>query len=92
MSVHRRARQRAGVEVYDLGPCSSAGVLAGLAIASFGHLVQVIRHGLEKIQYRPGFVEGCLAGTGLTLDLIQHSTDIMNERSFNERAWPDGRS
>jgi hypothetical protein len=44
------------------------GVLANLAVASFGHLVQVIRHGLKKIQYRPGLIEGCLAGTGLALE------------------------
>ena len=44
------------------------GVLANLAVASFAHLVQVIRHGLKKIQYQPGLIEGCLAGTGLTLD------------------------
>jgi hypothetical protein len=44
------------------------GVLAKLAVASFGHLVQVIRHGLKKIQYQPGLIEGCLAGTGLTLE------------------------
>jgi hypothetical protein len=42
---------------------------------SFAHLVQVIRHGLEKIQYQPGLIEGCLAGTGRTLD---HPTDITN--------------
>jgi hypothetical protein len=41
------------------------GVLANIAEASFAHLVQVIRHGLKKIQYRPGLIEGCLAGTGL---------------------------
>ena len=46
------------------------GVLANLAAASFSHLVQVIRHGLKKIQYRPGLIEGCLAGTGLSLDQI----------------------
>jgi len=44
------------------------GVLANLAVAGFGHLVQVIRHGLKKIQYRPGLIEGCLAGTGLVLE------------------------
>jgi hypothetical protein len=44
------------------------GVLANLAIASFGHLIQVIRHGLKKIQYQPGLIEGCLAGTGLALE------------------------
>src|SRR5215472_17306563 len=43
------------------------GVLANLAVASFAHLVQVSRHGLKKIQYQPGLIEGCLAGTGLTL-------------------------
>jgi DDE superfamily endonuclease len=44
------------------------GVLANLAVASLAHLVHVIRHGLKKIQYRPGLIEGCLAGTGLTLN------------------------
>ena len=44
------------------------GVLANLAMASFGHLVQVIRHGLKKIQYQPGLIEGCLVGTGLALE------------------------
>ena len=51
------------------------GVLANLAVASYGHLVQVIRHGLKKIQYQPGLLEGCLAGTGLTLD---HPVNIKN--------------
>jgi hypothetical protein len=32
------------------------GVLANLAVASFAHLVQVIRHGLKK-----SLIEGCLA-------------------------------
>jgi hypothetical protein len=50
------------------------GVLANLAVASFSHLLQVIRHGLKKIQYQPGLIEGCLAGTGLTLE--QDDTDI----------------
>ena len=54
------------------------GVLANLAVASFAHLVQVIRHGLKKIQYRPGLIEGCLAGIGLTLDRAEHPTDITN--------------
>jgi hypothetical protein len=44
------------------------GVLANLAVARFAHLVQVIRHGLKKIQYQPGLIEGCLAGTGLALE------------------------
>ena len=44
------------------------GVLANLAVASFAHLVQVIRHGLKKIQYQLGPIEGCLAGPGLTLE------------------------
>ncbi len=34
------------------------GVLANLAVASFAHLVQVIRHGLKKAQYQPGLIEG----------------------------------
>jgi hypothetical protein len=45
-------------------------------LASFGHLVQVIGRGLKKIQYRPGLVEGCLAGTGLALEPGETPTDI----------------
>jgi transposase len=54
------------------------GVLSSLAVASFSHLVQVIRHGLKKIQYQLSLIEGCLAGTGLTLDQVKHPTDITN--------------
>jgi DDE superfamily endonuclease len=52
------------------------GVLANLAAASFSHLLQVIRHGLKKVQYQPGLIEGCLAGTGLTLQ--PDGADITN--------------
>ena len=34
------------------------GDLANLAVASFGHLVQVIRHGLKKIQYQADLIKG----------------------------------
>ena len=66
----------------DLNPVEGAwsvlkrGVLANLAVASFGHLLQVTRRGLKKIQYRPGLIEGFLAGTGLNLDEV--ATDITN--------------
>ena len=58
------------------GRCSSAASLANLAVASFAHLVQVIRHGLKKIQYQPRLIEGCLTGTGLSLE--PDWTDITN--------------
>jgi hypothetical protein len=29
---------------------------------------RVFKHGLKKIQYQPGLIEGCLAGTGLSLE------------------------
>ena len=58
-------------------------MLANLAVASFGHLVQVIRQGLKKIQYRPGLIEGCLAGTGLALEPGETPVDIMNQISVN---------
>jgi hypothetical protein len=53
-------------------------VLANPAVASFGHLAQVIRHGLKKIQYRPGLIEGCLAGTGLAMQPGETPVDIVN--------------
>jgi hypothetical protein len=52
------------------------GALANLAVTSFAHLLQVIRHGLKKIQYQPGLIEGCLTGTGLSLR--PDGTDIAN--------------
>jgi hypothetical protein len=64
----------------DLNPAEGiwsvlkGGGLANLAAVSFSHLLQVIRHGLKKIQYQPGLIEGCLAGTGLTLQ--PDGTDI----------------
>jgi hypothetical protein len=65
----------------DLNPLEGAwsvlkrGMLANQA-ASYARLLQVIRHSLQKIQRRPGLLEGCLAGTGLTLE--PDSTDITN--------------
>jgi hypothetical protein len=44
------------------------GPLASLAFTGPAHLLQVIRHGLRKIQHQPGLIEGCLAGTGLSLE------------------------
>ena len=44
------------------------GPLANVAFTGFAHLLQVIKTGLKKIQYQPGLIEGCLAGTGLTLE------------------------
>jgi DDE superfamily endonuclease len=52
------------------------GVLANLAIASLAHLLQVIRHSLKIIQYQPGLIEGCLAGTGLALELDRQTSRI----------------
>jgi hypothetical protein len=49
-------------------PVLKRGVLANLAVASFAHLVPVIWHGLSKMQYQPGLIDGCLAGTGLVLE------------------------
>lgn len=39
------------------------GALANLAFTGYSHL----RHTLRKIQYQPGLIEGCIAGTGLSL-------------------------
>jgi hypothetical protein len=51
------------------GPVLRRGVLAGLAVASSGYLVQVIGQGLQEIRYRPRLVGGCRTGTGRSLEL-----------------------
>jgi transposase len=42
-------------------------VLANLAATGLDHLITVIKHGLKRLQYRPGLIDGCLAETGLAL-------------------------
>jgi hypothetical protein len=49
---------------------------ASLAAASFAHLLQATRHGPKKIQYQPGLIKGCLAGTGPAPET--GATDITN--------------
>ncbi|MFF5017850.1 IS630 family transposase, partial [Streptomyces sp. NPDC001165] len=41
--------------------------LSNTAFTTPEHLIQTIRHGLRTIQYRPDLIDGCLAGTGLSL-------------------------
>jgi hypothetical protein len=44
------------------------GPLANVAFTGFTHLLQAVKAGLRKIQYQPGLIDGCLAGTGLSLE------------------------
>ncbi|MFC8720627.1 transposase [Kitasatospora sp. NPDC057198] len=41
--------------------------LGNLAAADLGQITRAVKRRLEQIQYRPDTVDGCLAGTGLTL-------------------------
>jgi hypothetical protein len=43
--------------------------LANFAAANLDHLIRVTKRKLKKIQYRPHLLEGCLAETGLTLEM-----------------------
>ena len=42
--------------------------MASFAAADLDGLVRIIKRKLKKIQYRPHLIDGCLAGTGLTLE------------------------
>jgi hypothetical protein len=50
-------------------------VLAGLAVASSGHRIQVTGQGLRKIRYQPRLAGGCRTGTGRSRE--PDSADIM---------------
>jgi transposase len=57
----------------DLNPAEGIWSLLKRAMANFAapgldHLVRIIKRKLKKIQYRPHLIDGCLAGTGLTLE------------------------
>jgi hypothetical protein len=42
--------------------------MVNFAAADVDGLARIIKRKLKKIQYRPHLVDGCLAGTGLTLE------------------------
>ncbi|MFD7731911.1 transposase [Kitasatospora phosalacinea] len=42
--------------------------IGNLAAADLGQITRAVKRRLERIQYRPDLVDGCLAGTGLILD------------------------
>ena len=42
--------------------------MANSAAADLDGLVRLVKRKLKKIQYRPHLIDGCLAGTGLTLE------------------------
>ncbi|MER5201501.1 transposase [Streptomyces sp. NPDC002884] len=42
--------------------------LGNLAAADLAQITRAVKRKLKQIQYRPDLVDGCLAGTGLTMD------------------------
>jgi hypothetical protein len=42
--------------------------IANFAAADQAGLVRIIKRKLEKIQYRPHLIDGCLAGAGLKIE------------------------
>jgi hypothetical protein len=46
------------------------GPLADVAFSGFARLLLAVKHGLRKIQHRPALIDGCLAGTGLSLEPV----------------------
>ncbi|MEV4333343.1 transposase [Streptomyces sp. NPDC049597] len=57
----------------DLNPQEGTWSLAkrdigNLAAADLGQITRAVKRRLKQIQYRPDFVDSCLAGTGLITD------------------------
>lgn len=54
----------------DLNPVEGIWSLLKRSIAAADPegLVRIVKRKLKKIQYRPHLIDGCLAGTGLTLE------------------------
>ncbi|MFE2285494.1 transposase [Streptomyces sp. NPDC059443] len=42
--------------------------IGNLAAANLDQMARTVKRSLKQIQYRPHLVDGCLAGTGLTMD------------------------
>ena len=47
--------------------------IANFVAANLDSLTRIVKHKLKRIQYRPELVEGCLAETGLTMELTKIS-------------------
>lgn len=43
--------------------------LANLAVVALDRLENLVRNRLKRLQYRPGLLDGFIAGTALTLDI-----------------------
>ena len=53
---------KAGGEFADLAPD-----IGKLAAADLTQVIRAVKRKLKMLQYRPEIIDGCLAGTGLTL-------------------------
>ncbi len=61
----RRSWRDGGTEALkSRGPASRE----RLTPQQFARLVRIVKRKLKKIQYRPHLIDGCLAGTGLTIE------------------------
>ncbi|MFD7732215.1 IS630 family transposase [Kitasatospora phosalacinea] len=66
LNVHRDRRLREFVDTQ-----------ANIAFTDAAHLMRALRRGLRQVQHRPDLIDGCLAGTGLTLVAAHIAPDEM---------------
>lgn len=69
----RFAKQTLGWTTPDLNPQEGIWSLVrrdigNLAAADLARITRAVKRGLKMTQYRPHLIDGCLAGTGMTLD------------------------
>ncbi|WP_242436021.1 hypothetical protein [Streptomyces sp. Root369] len=58
--------------------------LGNLAAADLGQITRTVKRRLKQIQYRPDVVDGCLVGTGLSLDPAPDSRGDVNAQLLTE--------
>ena len=42
--------------------------MVNFAAADLDGLIRIVKRKLKKIQYRPHLIDGCMAGTGMTIE------------------------
>jgi len=63
--------------------------MVNFAAADLDGLVRIVKRKLKKIQYRPYLIDGCLAGTGLTLEpLPGRPVDVSQQPGQCHRPFP----
>ncbi|MGX1474993.1 UNVERIFIED_CONTAM: hypothetical protein RKD50_003801 [Streptomyces canus] len=63
------------------------GWLSNTAFTTPQHLIQIVRHGMRNMRYRPDLIDGCLTRTGLSLTPM--TSGVQAQRQWRQTRQPE---